>query len=173
MVTINLLPWREAKRIYQFYQLKKLLIIISSVSILMIVSIHLLLLQQQALLQARIDALREQTHQLARLQPMLQDTLSGSAREALLQQLMNHQQAVLLFKAIREQASEAICLTAITRQGEGFTFSGTAQSMTDLKIFLLKWDAAKLFTEIRIEQLEQQINRKINFRLRAIAANAL
>lgn len=162
MVSINLLPWREQKRIYQIKVMKKMLMF-TVLMVLCIFSVtHFMLSQHEnkvrdqiAVIAAKIK--RNQLQQEKSIK-QVQPTLNKMDQAALISKI---------FYEISNKQPEKVCFTNIERQNNIFSFTGKARSMTELTDFFRHWNAAYLFAEIKIKLIEKQEDGWLRFGFQA------
>lgn len=168
MVSINLLPWRAYARRYQQQVLRKLLLSVFLLTLLLIVCLHWITAERTQALQLRVTTLEQASQPLLLAQKQWKAS-SDSGNEAVMKALLNYRYATKkLFAELGRIKADTLCFTQIVRARGRISFAGQAHSAAELTAFLTGWRAAYLFSEIRVEQLEQQENHLIRFRFQAM-----
>lgn len=168
MVEINLLPWREYTRLYQAKQMKKILFLTLTLCVIPVTGMVLVLTWHEKQLHARITELKKETGRYAVQKPLpaKQDRLDEAKTS---KKYLDRQAATQKFFGELASISAAnLCFTSVTRVMNKITFSGNARSAVDLTDFLTHWQAASFFSEIKIEQIEQQGHAFMRFRFQAL-----
>ncbi|HLB42827.1 MAG TPA: PilN domain-containing protein [Gammaproteobacteria bacterium] len=165
MVVINLLPWREYNRRYENKITNIILLASITLTILIVMVIHVYLSQELKKLENAVDALRQQIkkhHDLDRV--VYQQKESALAFKKLTNHFENYYNGTRnLFNELEQYYPQKLCFTEIHRHQNTVRFFGYVYSMTDLADFLMRWHAIYLFTEIKIEQIDRNKEDRIQF----------
>jgi hypothetical protein len=156
MVVLNLMPWREHKRTYES-KLEKIILLMSALlAIALVVVVHSVLFSQVAAARGRVEKLQSERHQYKEIKQV-------NTIEAHTDNLKN------MLQMLGEKENENVCFTSIVRHKNKFSFLGNAKSGLALTTFLKQWNVASLFSEIKVERLEErQDNHLLYFSLGAI-----
>jgi Tfp pilus assembly protein PilN len=175
MVIINLLPWRESKRIYQARIMKTILIITLFATVASIAGLHEVIVQWNNSLDSQIARLKEEMKIYIRPKESSQKKIKTEQKGAIisgstLKNLLNFRLATKnLIVELGKWPAQDVCLTTISRDKNVITFSGKAHSAAELTAFLKTWKAAYLFSDITLDDLAQKENNTIQFRFQALA----
>lgn len=162
MVMINLLPWREGARLYHNKVIKKMLLAAIFLALSMLSGVHWVLSCKEKQIDDHVMRLRSE---LKRYE--LQK--KAEVRPTFIKEL-RHVQSLTnkVFLELGKVQSTGVCFTKISRLKNTIAFSGQASSAAELTDYLSNWNAAYLFSEIKIVQLEQQENQPIKFLFHAV-----
>ncbi len=149
MVTINLLPWREYTRHYQKQMMKKILLRSMLAMLLILAGIHVFLSKQQANSHIRIDILQKQLDHY-----QMQSVERKPASRADKPLLKPPFPISTLFFELGKMSKEPVCFTDIVQNNQATLFIGNTHSAADLTHYLKNWQAAHLFSQININQLD-------------------
>lgn len=171
MLEINLLPWREHKKLYE----KKRMAYIMSAAIILpfgfIFSTHVFLTHKLNTVANQIEKL---SHTLKQIESSNKIAYSEKNNELALNKMMNkftlrQAQTIRLFNDLGVYYHQSLCFTKIQREKRTFLFTGYTRSIVDLKDFLLHWKASHLLGEIKLEQIRYKNNDSTYFVLKASA----
>lgn len=172
MVSINLYPWREPLRLYQKRVLKRMLVGFFILSLMICGIVYGLLLRKEYLARLEIDRIQQELEHYAALQARLDSAANhGMAINALRALLDEQAQTAMFFATLGSAFDSDVCFKSISRTKNKMVLSGYTRSAADLSAFLHDWQAAALFSEIKIEEMEQQEG-NMRFSLQAVE-NAL
>lgn len=166
MVEVNLLPWRDYTRAYQRKQIKVILFLTVVLSVLPLMGAFIFLSQQEKKRHLHVLQLKQEVARYGktRMLPKAGALRRGENKKIISQQHRTQQ----LFHALAFIKEENLCFTNMTRVKETIVFTGIARSALDLTLFLTHWRGVSLFSEVKIEQIEQQKN-QVRFHLRAVS----
>lgn len=147
MVTINLFPWREAEIKYQKQSVKKIFLSVLVLTAIMHLGSYVLLSKQKNALHVQLVNKQESLKKSGKMQ-----FVSGVNNNS------QNQQVILarLFKALGEKPQINACFDQIKQDKHDYYFYGRARSMQDLTAYFLHWEAAHLFSEIKIKSITQE-----------------
>lgn len=173
MITINLVAWRAAVYVKQKRIIKNMIIFAITFSLTLSVVTHFALARLVSHLSARVNELKHEVRQQAQLRnPSTSGRYSPTQEET--RKWYEYREATkTLFSELRKNNAKHVSFTAINRCKNKITFVGEANSAADLTEFLKAWPVAHLFSEIRIEELNQQDNHYIKFRFFALENTGL
>lgn len=165
-MNLNFLPWRQLRRDYRVNVIKKFIGISILLSIVFICVPHFWFKSREDQLNETISNLKQSLAMLEEERKLLGGS-TESAREE------SHNVASLasvsaLFFALSQFIDTKVCFSSVAKHKNTIAFNGESRSIMDLSIFIASWQAAKFFTEIKIEKLTEKENHKVQFRLRAI-----
>lgn len=174
MVAFNLLPWREMRFVYQQKSRNTIFALSVVLALSMIVGLHCWFTNEMHLMHKHVLALREEVLRLTNKQ---QKQVKQSAAELLspqLQQLVvNHRSALTVLNELSRRLDASVCFTDMVREKEKVVFVGVAHSAAEFTEFLRYWRGAYLFSEIKIEQLQQSLtNSLMQFRFAGVLRGA-
>lgn len=161
MVTINLLPWRDYARIYERKYLRKMILINLIILSVLFISARLFITNQEIDLQSRIMYLQKEIKKYD--VPLIKKQVSFSPSIY----IKPHTIKKLLAGLVSINGIQ-VCFANVERVGDKISFVGKAHSAADLTEFLSQWKAASLFSQIKIQSIEQQENDGIGFGFQAI-----
>lgn len=170
MVRINLLPWREYKRVYQEKATKKMFFMAMAVSVLIIMFMHHVLANNVRDLHMRIKQLKLDIQRLTVVQKQLQEDESHQDIAQFIKKLIGYRAVSnQLFIELSHLEPAEVCFTEISRAKNKIIFTGYTHSAFDLTMFLKQWPALSLFTEVKLDYLKQQsAERLMAFRFQAV-----
>lgn len=156
---INLLPWRESKRLYQLSVIKKMLLISFFFHLVFLFGWHILFVELKHKKKIRLIHLESKFKESLQWQVSLQkfnrENKDINENNALIQYRATIWQ---LFNLLESNRYETFCFTEIKRTKHHYIFSGKTRSIIDLMMYLNHWNAAYLFSSISISYLKQQAN---------------
>ncbi len=159
MVEINLLPWRDYLSVYERKQLLRFILVPLLMAVMAVAATHMLFAQLLSALQIKKTELDQSLGQYTQLQTPyvpVNANITG--------------QIAALFAALTKPQPSSVCFTEITHKQNATIFAGRARSAADLTDYLLHWNAASLFTELQIEQLQRDSAYVVKFRFRGLSA---
>lgn len=170
MVEINLLPWRKHRRIYEDKIEKKVILLSIVITFLILSGAHFFVWGQVSDMQTHIEQLEEEAHKFSHEQKFMQDIDHHSIPVDLVKNIFAYRSETKnLFTELGKAHEYSVCFNEIGREKNRITFSGNTRSASDLTEFLKNWSAGSLFTEIKIEHLQQRPGHGLmEFRLEAI-----
>jgi Tfp pilus assembly protein PilN len=172
MVTINLLPWREYERVYQLKEVKKCLAIVILLVMMVIILMHVIFSKREAEMRVSVAAKKEKLTHYYQSTDLNRVSHASSASVNSIMQLQNHHAFIRqLFVELGKSNVSEVCFTEIEHTNHSISFIGKARSATNLTEFLRHWTAASLFTEIRINTIEQQEDGLVRFGFQAVEKN--
>ena len=162
MVEINLYPWRDQQSQYEKRATRRILVIVSAFTMIMLIVVHMVmsdrlenLKQEVVSLQETLNAFDQEEKQIKTEPEVAIDSSKNK---------ITHQ-AILLLEALEQKP---ICLTQMERVKNSFIYSGEASSMSVLVDFLSNWDVENTFYRVAVDSLRHINNGEgIAFRLRA------
>ncbi len=140
---INLLPWRQHLRLQQEKITKQIIFIAIGMTLAMVIAAHYTMSEM-------IDRVQTQVFELKKLQPVVQNDHATPQVERGQQRTKN------LFIEVMKRHHYEVCFTEIARERNIVDFSGSAKTAAELTEFLIHWQAAYLFSEIKIDKLQNQ-----------------
>jgi Tfp pilus assembly protein PilN len=158
MVEINLLPWRDYLSVFERKQLLRFILVALLAAIMAVAGTHMLFAQLLSDLQIKKTELDQVLSQHAPLQAGYVPA-GGNVTG----------QVVALYAALAHLQPSSVCFTEITHKQNITSFAGRARSAADLTDYLLHWNAAALFTELQIEQLQRDSAYVVTFRFRGLS----
>lgn len=167
MVTFNLLPWRQHKMLQQMRRANSIMLILIILTVILLSISHLLLAHREKVLHLQVSRLKQKIEKASLLELMQKQT-SVSQHQPTKKNLFEDAITRKLFLAVSRPASNNVCFTQMTKVKNGISFAGNARSIIDLTTYLRYWQAAYLFSEIRIEKIYQDKNHLIKFHLFAL-----
>lgn len=163
MVNINLFSWREAERLYQTRELKKILSRGIGLLVVSLIVVHILLVKVQTDTARRINLLKKE---------MKKNSSHITYVERPQPTFNQRDSAITLFTELRKLNEMGnVCFTEIARSKHLVSFTGRTRSALDLTDYLRSWKAGYLFSEIQIKLIEQQENGLFQFVFTAIERN--
>jgi len=173
MVEINLLPWRDYVLVYQRKQLKKILLTAVLSAVFLVAAMHLLCSRQLHGLQIRKTQLDQDLSQYAAQQQLRASMRLLHTEEAGQSRSRDDTAAGKLFVELGKSRLSGVCFTEIVRDRNSILFAGQTRSAADLTDFLVNWNAAALFSELQIDQLQLQKSHLMQFRFRGFEGSYL
>lgn len=161
MVEINLLPWRDYSARYQKKQMQILFALIFLVGVMCWLVMFASLSWQEKKVRVRIATLKQSISHYG----LPSATVIKPGFHFLLNQ---RKKTIKLFHELAYLDEKNVCFTKMIRNKNKIYFSGQAHSAVELTYFLTHWQAGKLFSEVKIEQIEQQKNKPLQFRIQAL-----
>lgn len=166
---VNLFPWRSRQQAYEQKKLKQVLAISFFLSISMLMTIYVWLnyeLQYWSHFLTQIKLEANQNHQLERYINREQRNYLQMTR--LIKNYSQYKYSThLLFLELGRIRTSNICFNDIYRQKRMITFKGVAPSSMDFTDFITHWRANHLFSEIKINSMQEQEDRVV-FNFQAI-----
>ena len=169
MIEINLFPWREHKKSHEKKMVFCILTAVIALSISIVITIHAVLSQQLTLLHHQVNAI----DQIVKINEYSVNRADNNKKNHLLATKMmsnliaRRTRMMDLLNDLSEQKSNHIYFTKIQRTQNNLVFSGRARSVADLTRFLLHWRAVRLFSEIKVNEIQQRNNDSVYFLLKA------
>ncbi|MBV9575788.1 MAG: hypothetical protein JO149_04115 [Gammaproteobacteria bacterium] len=150
-MVMNLLPWREREKTYQTKVIKQFFLLTGTTIFFFLWLMHWIIAKNHERLLNEVAQLQEELTYYSPSHPektAVMTTLSSA--------LIHHQKVSKDFLlALGKKAANPICFTEISHHENHVTFIGKARSLMDLTDYLLNWQPAYLFSEIKIHQLQQ------------------
>ncbi|OGT35575.1 MAG: hypothetical protein A3F11_00085 [Gammaproteobacteria bacterium RIFCSPHIGHO2_12_FULL_37_14] len=170
MVEINLFPWREHKQLYEKKIIKQFFSIALSFSMVIIIAIHFHLSHRLNDNKSHITILQNQLAQYERLGRLIQrDEETNTMQQQFIKSFLNYQKnTAQLFNILTDNPPFPVCFSNISRHQHSIIFNGYVRSTADLADFLIHWQAAELFSEVKVERLKRSSSGPINFSFKAI-----
>lgn len=165
MVNINLMPWREYEKNYQYEIAKKIIMRSFVLVAVMWALFHGLFSYWEVQLHYRIvDLKNELQHTQQQFKQVfanasLQQVNSQAAVTSQKQQEINR----AFFSDLSQANMAGVCFMQVSRAAEQTEVSGYAYSAAELSAFLKHWRVANLFNEIQIKTLESETNGNLHF----------
>ncbi|MBX3708582.1 MAG: hypothetical protein KIT56_07350 [Gammaproteobacteria bacterium] len=163
MVIFNLLPWREYEKNYQREMFKRFLLITLFLTLFFILGMHLLFSHQIANVKDRINILNNEINHYHSMRIKKKNYVNKSLSILPKQFFMHREINKKIFISFEELQQTSICFTEMTRVGSTISFKGITHSVSDLTRFLGHWSVGSLFSEIHINQIEQQKEELVKF----------
>lgn len=174
MVTINLLPWRERAQIYQREITKKVLLSTIFLALLVILMAYIGLLWLEKKANKEIYVLKNEIQNFANIKKTMEQQEKMNSKKGFIRDLYRYQEATRKLFAILEDKTEyEVCFTGILRKNNMMTFSGHASTALELTEFIKHWKATRLFSEIKVDVLEQTESHDMQFRFIAVEKESL
>lgn len=154
MVIFNLLPWREHE--YQYHKRKWRLIFTLSLSATLFTLFiwYALLIKDVTALEHYVETLNVS---LLTYKKNIRENQSDDQQYKLLDHVRTYHAAnSRLLKAMHQPLISGICFTEISRHQSTLTYKGHAASVALFTDFIKDWRASALFTEIKIDHLQQE-----------------
>jgi Tfp pilus assembly protein PilN len=156
MVNINLIPWRDARRIYQTRELKKILCAGIMLLLISVIVVHVLLVKGITGTNHRINGLKNEMQQF---HPPLITYIKRPQHKF----KQRYNVSTLFAELGKLDETGKICFTEIARRDHVVSFKGRMRSTIELTDYLNQWKAGYLFSEIKIKLIEQQENGLFQF----------
>ena len=151
MVDINLLPWREYKKIYEKKVAMIFLMSAILVSIIILLPAHFFVWSQVNRYAIKTEKLKDQ------VQLNFGEKLATIAPNYISPAALSYRQATqTLLRGLGAAQPTAACFTSISRHANAIQFAGNTRSAADLAAFLKSWQAGGSFSQIMIDELKQQ-----------------
>lgn len=164
MVTINLIAWRQAERLYQQRKFKQIMLQTFLLSILIILSAQAWMYYRCYQLQSRVFILKHKVNSLHDWRLSMQNKTIENDQTETLQHLRQYQlKTHAIITSLMNMQTTDICFNRVARKNRQVSVMGHARSADDLMHFIDVWPAASLFTEIRFLQLKQAENHTVTF----------
>lgn len=165
MVTINLLPWRESARMYEKKILKQYLMIAIFAAIFSMIFLRFTLSLREKVLQKNMVELKREVDEMMNLQGKMPQK---DSKRKLKKWLSYHDDTQKLLIEIGKKSAADVCFKEIMRNKNTLFFTGRARSAADFTRFLQHWNAAYLFSEIKIKQIQQHADGFVQFDFEAL-----
>lgn len=156
MVVINLLPWREQERAYHKRRLLYCLVLVFGVSSLIVSIIYSDIERKKHFASQHIEKLKVQIAQWAVKKTFVHLSTPLFSRDRAWHLVHYHADGLRIFAELGAKPAQHVCWTMVKRKGNKVIFSGRTDSAFDLTELLKNWNAAYLFSQIKLENLSEQ-----------------
>ena len=155
MVIFNLISWRILEKRYQLRIFKKIFLINVLFILIFWLIFHSLLVKKQNEVLARVHDLKVniKNHPLRLLPHQKKIKVKKIKIEGMY--LKNHYFIKNLLNELERGDYTKTCLTSIEPRQDKLIFTGITHSAVDLTIFFRQWPAMNLFSNIRIEMVNE------------------
>jgi Tfp pilus assembly protein PilN len=166
MVNLNLFPWREHMHAYQQKRIIKMLLCSLFLTGFFLAFIHFYILRQENKLNIHLLKLHEGIN-FNLTKGYTQEKNLNAHQEDIIKKLIDyHIHTQKLFASLTTYTAD-FCFTEMQRNKNTMTFMGKARSVRNLTDFLRNFRAASSFSEIKIDDINQQENDDVYFRFHA------
>jgi Tfp pilus assembly protein PilN len=168
MVNINLLPWRKQEQAYQ----QKIIKVICCGSIVLLAVLiglpHFMMNYGVGVLEERVNELKASLAEIEEVRTIQQEKQAVDSEEENQKTTLSLREIILFILSLNKNEDSGVCFLSMAKRKNTVIFTGLTPSVSDLSTFLNEWRATNHFSQIKIEQLQQKENHRIQFRLRAI-----
>ena len=170
MLDINLLPWREYKKIKNKKKLKIISIATIAFLFAIFLLIHFIFVIYNNTLSEKVETLSRHLENKAVVLTPVNQTSIISLEE--MKHIKDEQKFMRTIYQHLLHNQQVVQFNEISLEKNDITFRGTARSAQDLTYFLTHWSIANLFSKIELDYLKKQENHTgIFFKFRATRLN--
>lgn len=174
MLSVNLLPWRQQKKAEEAASLRAILFKTVLYACLSVASVNGWLGHRVDVLAREVEVLDQTMQNLTTRHRFSPDAPSSDSMLTFQTNLKAYQATTMqLFSILGQPQHHSVCFSKIVREKNRLYFSGMVSSAEDLTHFLKHWPVTNLFSEIKINELKQQVDHRLSFRFQALENNAL
>lgn len=158
MVNLNLFSWRNFLQIYQQRVVIKSLLTSILMTSLIIIFLHFFIIERVNKMNSHIQILQEEIN--------LKTSKLSQPEEDEIKKMLAYGIYTQQFFTLLSIHTPDFCFTEVVRNKNRMTFIGQARSSLQLSDFLRNFRAAHLFTEIKVDAIDQ-IDNNVHFQFHA------